>query len=66
MRIKDIEEAMEEAGRFVDDAHELLLAAGKRFETEDTSLHNPRENGIVKARSLLLWRALAKMRRSSR
>jgi hypothetical protein len=66
MRIKDIEEAIEEAGRFIDDAHELLAAARDRGETNSTSFFSPRENGIVKARSLLLWQALAKMRRSGR
>jgi hypothetical protein len=66
MIIKDIEDAMEEAERFVHDAYELLAAAGKRGQTHSTSFFSPRENGIVKARSLLLRRALAKMRRSGR
>lgn len=68
MKIKDIEEAIDEAKKFIAEANDLLICAEGRCRgnTENTSWYSPRENGIVKARSLLLWRALAKMRRSGR
>ena len=58
MDILTIKEAREEARRFVVMA-DLLIA-----QSAGRSLYDfPKECGVVKAQSLLLWRKLAEMRR---
>ena len=57
MDIRMIKEAREEAVRFVTACDRLLREEGPAY-------NHPRESGIVRAQSLLLWRCLATMRRS--
>lgn len=65
MLIKNVQEAIAEARKFIEEAEELLrtnLPDELRGPRTDLSYGCPRESGIVKARSLILWRLLSKMR----
>ncbi|MDD3088939.1 MAG: hypothetical protein PHT95_03225 [Candidatus Omnitrophica bacterium] len=62
MLTKNVQEAIVEARKFIEAAEELLRTNLPDELRADLSYGCPRESGIVKARSLILWRLLSKMR----
>lgn len=64
MLTKNVQEAIAEARKFIEEAEELLRTNSDELRIPRTRLSYgcPRESGIVKARSLILWRLLSKMR----
>lgn len=66
MLIKNVQEAIVEARKFIEEAEELLRAnlpdELRKKPRAGLSYGCSRESGIVRARSLILWRLLSKMR----